>query len=305
MRFTNKHNLPEAVFKALIKDTYSKGKAKYTSTSLLKSPRQLQLVTRHDDEIVKDCIDMLWSLLGTAVHNIFEEEVEDNAIAELRVYIKVLEQIIGGQLDHYKDGQISDYKCTSVWSWIFGSRIKEWTEQQNIYAELYRENGFDVNGLRIIAIFRDWKESEFIKNPTQYPPLPIMVINLEVWRPDQIRPFIEYRTRLHMANENVPDDDLPLCTEQEMWAKPTAFAVYKNKQVKAKKVKGLNSVEDAEQYIAACHPMDKKPATYRIEVRPGKRVRCEKYCDAAPFCNQYQQFLKEMKKDETTSVGEH
>lgn len=240
---------------------------------------------------------MLWSLLGTAVHNIFESEVEDEAIAEMRVYITVLEQIIGGQLDHYVDGQITDYKCTSVWSWIFGSRIAEWTEQQNIYGHLYRKNKLPVKGLRILAVFRDWKETEFLKNPKQYPPLPIMVINLEVWPEDACEKFIESRTALHLVNENVPDDDLPFCTEQEMWAKPTTYAVYKDKQKKAKKVKGLLCPLDAERYIENCHAKDKKPAKYRIEVRPGKRVRCEKYCDAAPFCNQYQQYLKEQQNE--------
>lgn len=295
MRFTNKYNLPEAVFKALIRDNYNAGDSDYSCTTLLKPPRIVQLTRRHVKEIIKDAMDMLWSLLGTAVHNIFEEEVEEGAVAEVRMYIDSLNKKIGGQLDHYKDGVISDYKCTSVWSWIFGSRIKEWTEQQNIYAEIYRKNGFTVNKLQIIAVFRDWKENEFIRNPQQYPPLPIMVIDLEVWPEGSTKTFIDYRTQLQIDAESLSDDELPLCTEQEMWAMPTKYAVMKSKNKKASRV--FLTVEEAQDYID--NVKDKKPAAYRIDVREGKRNRCAKYCDAAPFCNVYQTWLKEQEnKDE-------
>ncbi len=32
---------------------------------------------------------------------------------------------------------------------------------------------------------------------------------------------------------------------------------------------------------------------YAIEVRPGERTRCEKYCQVNGFCSQYQKYLKE------------
>ena len=298
MRYTNKHNLPPAVFKALTQDNYNAGESDYSCTTLLKPPRIVQLTRRHDDEIIKDAMDMLWSSLGTAVHNMFEANVEEGAVAEVRMYIDSLKKKIGGQLDHYKDGVISDYKCTSVWSWIFGSRVKEWAEQQNIYAAIYRKNGFTVKTLQIIAVFRDWKESEFLRNPQQYPPLPIMIINLEVWPEGNTKPFIDYRTQLQIDAETLSDDELPLCTEQEMWAMPTKYAVMKNKNKTASRV--LLSLEDAKEWIINAELKAKKPATYKVVVREGKRNRCAKYCDASEFCNVYQAWLKEQEnKDES------
>ena len=290
MRFTNESNLPPAVFGALTQDDYDPGESDYSCTTLLKPPRIVQLERRHGSECVKACVKQLWSLLGRAVHLIFENNTEEDAIAEVRMYVESNGKKIGGMLDHYKDGVITDYKCTSVWSWIYGSRIQGWTEQANIYAEIYRANGFDVKELRIIAVFRDWKESEFIKNPSQYPPEELMVINLEVWDAGLAKPFIDQRTAIHVAQENTPDNDLPLCTDKDTWAKPDKYAVMKNKLIRASRV--LDTEEDALAWIEQAKAKDKKPASYRIEFRPGSRPRCERYCDVAPFCNQYQEFLK-------------
>jgi hypothetical protein len=296
MKFTNETNLPPAVFDALTKDNYDPGESDYSCTTLLKSPRMVQLGRRHVGEIVKACVKQLWSLLGRAVHLIFEDNTEDDAIAEVRMYIDSNGKKIGGMLDHYKDGVITDYKCTSVWSWIFGGRIKGWTEQANIYAEIYRANGFDVKELQIIAVFRDWKLSEFIKNPSKYPPEELMVIKLEVWEAGLAKPFIDQRTAMHVAEETTPDDGLPLCSSEEIWAKPDKYAVMKNKLIRASRV--LDTEEDALAWIEQAHAKDKKAAEYRIDFRPGSRPRCEHYCDVAPFCNQYQEFLK---SQETTN----
>lgn len=293
MNYTNNHNLPTAVFEALTNDSYDPGESDFSCTTLLKSPRMVWLEKRHADELVEDAMGRLWSVLGTAVHNIFEEHVEDDAVAEIRMYLEVLGKKIGGQLDHYKRAVISDYKCTSVWTWIYGSRISEWTEQQNIYAEIYRENGFDVKKLQIIAVFRDWKETDFLKNPSQYPPQPIMIINLDVWGKGKARPFIEQRTQLMLDAEHLADEDLPLCSEQEMWAMPTKYAVMKNALVRASRV--LLTQEEAEEYIVNAKAKDKQASTYRVEVRQGKRNRCERYCSAAPFCSQHKQFLADNK----------
>lgn len=292
MKFTNTHNLPEAVYRALIKNDYSAGESDYSATTLIKSPRMVQLGRRYMSQMECDAMDRVWSVLGTAVHKVFEEHTEDEAVAEVRMYMDVAGRKIGGALDHFRDGLVSDYKCTSVWSWIYGSRIKEWTEQLNIYADLYRENGYDVKGLRIVALFRDWKESELLKNPDQYPPQPIMCINLELWGAGKTLEYISGRVEQHKACEDMPDNELPRCTEQEMWAKPTKYAVMKNTNKRASRVFELSDLAD--EYVAHALTKAKKKDTFHIEVRPGGRTRCAKYCDASKFCDQYQAYLKEL-----------
>ena len=61
-------------------------------------------------------------------------------------------------------GKIIDYKTTSAWTTVFQSQIKEWTEQLNCYAYLYRTQGFSVDKLEIIAIYRDWSRTNALKD---------------------------------------------------------------------------------------------------------------------------------------------
>src|SRR5512138_1815562 len=132
MKYSNKHSLPEEVFKVLTKERYSGGKnTDYSVTTLKSPPRIVQLERRHWDELEEDAIDNLWSMFGQMAHNLLEEHGSDESMTEERIYLNILDRTISGQVDHYKDGVITDYKVTSAWSLVYGSRVKEWEEQLN------------------------------------------------------------------------------------------------------------------------------------------------------------------------------
>ena len=82
-----------------------------------------------------------------------------------------------------------------------------------------------------------------------------------------------------MAVEN--DDDLPFCTDEERWQRPSKFAVGKKKTKRALRV--LDSHEEAEDWMVTTGKGE------YIEERPGQAIRCENYCDVAPFCNQWKE----------------
>ena len=82
MIITNQHNLPEPVFKALTHSDYSRGSSNRSVTQLIDSPRVRILRKEHDDEIFEDASDMLWSVLGTSVHHMFEQHQPDGHIVE-------------------------------------------------------------------------------------------------------------------------------------------------------------------------------------------------------------------------------
>jgi hypothetical protein len=77
MKITNKHNLPEPIYRALTEDNYSRGNSDLSVTQLIDSPRIRILKHRHNDEITEDASEMLWSVLGTAVHTMFEQHEPD------------------------------------------------------------------------------------------------------------------------------------------------------------------------------------------------------------------------------------
>jgi len=165
VRLTNKHNLPTPVVNSLTKDNYSRGASNRSITQLIDSPRIRILRAEHDAEMTEDASDKVWSVLGTAVHNMFEDAVsEKEHISEERLFIEQDGWEISGAIDLQEtesDGSVtvSDYKCTSVWSVMYGKA--EWANQLNAYAWLVRHvKKVPVSSCQIVAVLRDWKLSE-------------------------------------------------------------------------------------------------------------------------------------------------
>ena len=171
MKITNKFNLPETILNVLARPTYSKGKANISATELINSPRIVQLKRKHWDEVEEDASSMVWSLFGSAVHNILEHGKQDNHIVEERVHITHEGWHISGAVDLqevYEDGiVINDYKTTTAWA--VQNDKPEWEEQLNIYAWLIQKaKNKPVKGLRIVAIVRDWSQRDAV-NREGYP----------------------------------------------------------------------------------------------------------------------------------------
>ena len=165
MKLTNQFGLPEPFFRAVLNDKYSRGNAHYSVTDLIRPPRITILSRRHWEEIEEDVSERIWALLGRAVHAILEAAEPDNALTEERLFAEVAGRTISGASDLFHDGVVSDYKVTSIWTRIFGSRLEDWTLQLNFYAFLFRQIGFPVQALKIICIYRDWTPPKMIVAP--------------------------------------------------------------------------------------------------------------------------------------------
>ena len=291
MKLTNNFNLPETFINVIRRPQYSRGKSQISVTEILNSPRIVQLRQKHMDEITEDAADMVWSLFGSAVHNILQHGKGDNHIVEERLHLDFNGWHISGAIDLQELNPngvgIRDYKVTSAWA--VQQDKKEWVEQLNLYAWLVEKVKFmKVTDLQIIGIVRDWSRRE-AATKEGYPQAPIVTINIPLWDMETREAFIVERLSKH--NEAVfsmgMGDDVEECTPEEMWEKPTVYAVRKIGGVRAKSLHG--SKEKAEEELATLNV--KKP-DYEIEVREGGRTRCEGFCQVAPFCSQYKQYLE-------------
>jgi hypothetical protein len=291
MKLTNNFNLPETFINVIKRPQYSRGKSQISVTEILNSPRIVQLRQKHMDEITEDAADMVWSLFGSAVHNILEHGKGENHIVEERLHLDFNGWHISGAIDLQELNPngvgIRDYKVTSAWA--VQQDKKEWVEQLNLYAWLVEKVKFmKVTDLQIIGIVRDWSRRE-AATKEGYPQAPIVTVNIPLWDMETREAFIVERLSKH--NEAVfsmgMGDDVEECTPEEMWEKPTVYAVRKIGGVRAKSLHG--SKEKAEEELATLNV--KKP-DYEIEVREGGRTRCEGFCQVAPFCSQYKQYLE-------------
>lgn len=175
---------------------------------------------------------------------------------------------------------LSDYKFTSTYSFMFGEK-PEWVAQLNMYAALYRANGFEVKAAQIVAVLRDHSKMRAKREP-DYPQVAVLVQPIELWTPEEQEAFLAERIKLHQEAESLSDNDLPMCTDEERWKKDDVWAV-KKKGNKRAIPGGLHSTVESANAWAIIKGLI--PTTVEIEHRRGSYVRCENYCAVKEFCS--------------------
>ena len=273
MIWTNERNLPAPLVSAIRNDPY-KAVGDISVTALLKPPKVRALEFVHKEEITEDVSDHVWRLLGQSVHAILERADTSNHLAEERLSADVMGWTVSGQVDLLdSEGVLTDYKVTSVWSFLLGDK-PDWEAQANIYRWLYKKAGFDVKKLQIVAILRDWTSSR--ADDEGYPNCAIHVVDIPIWDDAKVLKFVEERVALHQAAlRSVAGVN---CSDEERWARPDTWAVKKAGAKRAKRV--FKNPQEAQQMAAA--------EKLEVEHRPGENVRCERFCVVSRWCAQFQ-----------------
>lgn len=284
-KWTNKWNAPAPLAALLGRDTYSRGASRLSCTQIIDSPRISLLKERHKDGVTRDISDRIWALFGTAVHKLIEDGSPhcDWHLKEERIFTEVEGWAVSGAIDCQvlgDDGSVElwDWKVTRAWS--VKQEKREWVNQLNVLAYFVeKERGLVVKGLHIGALLRDWTSRQ-AENDENYPPSPIHVVDIPLWSYAEREAYVIERVRMHQATDMLDslDEELPECTDAEMWTVPPTFAVMKKGGKRATKV-------FAEQDEAFAFAEEKGP-DYGVLQRPGERLRCENYCEVAEFCSQ-------------------
>ena len=273
MKILNKMNLPDNLVRAVTFSDYNRGEVDYSVTGLLNPPRILALKEKHKDELVEDASDRIWAAIGSAAHELFRRS-GGSAILEKRFFCNIAGKRISGQVDYIGTAkEICDFKITSVWS-MKGEAKKEWEQQLNIYRWMCAQHQIEVNKLRIIAIGRDWSKREATRD-ADYPQAQVVVFDLPVWDLAETERFIRERIALHEAAKT----KLPECSPEDRWQKDDCFAMMKNGRKTAVKLHWKREL--AELHLQAAGK------GHFIQERKGTSIRCESYCSAAPFCEQW------------------
>eukprot|EP00918_Siedleckia_nematoides_P026181 GHVU01056465.1.p1 GENE.GHVU01056465.1~~GHVU01056465.1.p1 ORF type:complete len:306 (-),score=41.16 GHVU01056465.1:530-1447(-) len=305
MKITNTYNLPEFLMRVSKKKRYSRGNADESATGLIRPPRIARLSALHYKDMEKDISDEIWSMLGTSFHELAAFGADKNYLPEERLFMDREGWTISGAIDLQKVGKtpdgriqviIKDYKMTTIYGWQ--KEKPEWAQQQNIYAELVRKcKGWEVVGIDIIGLLRDWRKSE-VERTEGYPPAPIQELPLDVWTSEECLEYIDERIRTHQDSMARVDfgEELPHCSDEERWSQPSKWAVMKNENKRATKV--FETAEAAETGLKFYEEKAKKGDTFFIEHRPGTFSRCVgDWCGVAQWCDQLQSEKKEDKDE--------
>ena len=282
MKISNIYNLPQPFVDLVSGDTYSKGESDITTTGLAQPPKIAELTRRHASEITMDASEKVWTMMGTANHYVLEQIALRNPeryVTEKRFYVDIDGVKLGGQIDLFdrETETLWDYKVSSVYKAMSDDKL-EWTKQANVNKLLCEHNGIHPKKLAILLVMKDWKrkEAEF---KADYPKCAIQEIPLPIWREEETLAYIKSRINLHNAAKLIEvEDAIPVCTEEERWARPTTWAVLKERGAKRAVNGGLYELESE----AIAHA---KRISGAIEKRDGSNPRCENYCQVRQWCN--------------------
>lgn len=291
VRVTNKFGLPQPLVEAVSNNKYSSGKSDYTTTQLAGTPaRQLVLRKQHWNEISEDVADLIYSLSGQSKHVVLERAAEFckeyHYLAETRFYIKRKGKTIGGQIDLYDENKLILYDWKETGVYAASHELKpEWIAQGNINRTMLIENGYPVEKIINIVLYRDWKKSE-VGRKEKYPEHQVQPFEIPIWTTKETEEFIAKR----IAEFERAKKKLPLCSNEERWKTPDLYALIKKGNKKATKL--FDSAQAAESELSVFKMM-----SYEVQFRPGVNKRCESYCNVAFACQQYAEIKAREEKE--------
>jgi len=292
MRITNRLNLPMPIVEAIKNKQYSKGESDITVTTLINPIQQTILKERYEEELEEDAADRIYALQGESIHTILERAGQNlpNFIVEKRFYYSYRGLKLGGQIDIFdiEHGMLQDYKVTSVYSIKDGPK-EEYVKQANINSFILRKNGYNVKGLQIVAILRDWSKGQYEREladskakgfKCKYPSQQVVILPIPIVDDLDIEMYIHERIEEYRKSSELPDSSLPECSKEERWAKDDVYAVMQDGKKKAYKL--FSDEESAKIFIE-----ENSDKELHLVKRHGVSTRCESFCAVKDKCPQY------------------
>lgn len=255
MKYTNKHNLPDYAERWLKADEYDHEENTITASNILQPTQQMILYKRHPDELESDVSDFMAARFGTAMHDSFEKVEIPNSEKEKRLRTFFNGSVVTGKFDlmldmHEPVQKLVDLKTTSAWSMVFGRRDEEYVKQLSIYRWLAHRNGYNVGeNAEIFLVFTDW-QSSMAKKGGNYPATRIAKKDIVLMSLEQTEEMISKKLIEIASVEAVASEDLPECTDEELWkdksgkAKRCGYCSAKKVCAQYKRMKEAGTVAD-------------------------------------------------------------
>lgn len=310
-QYANASAVPLSLGVFLATDNYDHDEATISATSLIKPIRQIVLGARVPaDGAVVDLVQMVASRMGTAIHDAIERSWKDNHVTAMRalgypqkvidrvrinpalaevtdeiipIYLEQREQkqvgkfIVSGKFDFIGDGRLEDFKTTSTYTVMKGSNDEKYILQGSIYRWL---NPLKVtkDEMAIQFIFTDWSKAKAMQDP-KYPQNRIQQKLLPLKSILETDAFIKRKLEQVERLWDAPEEDIPLCSAEDLWRSEPVFKYYKNPQSTKRSTKNFDTYHDAQ-----VRRQEDGNVGVVIEV-PGQVTAC-KYCSAFAACSQ-------------------
>ena len=324
MKITNEHDVSLALAVWLLYDEYDYvDNPKYLSATTLLKPLK-QIVMKHRVDFSNESIDVMdfaQASMGTGLHDSIEKAWKlghKSALKKLGYPDRVINAVvinptkedfdknpdlipvyierrgtknlrgwlIGGKFDIVTEGLLQDFKSTSTYSWVAGSRDDEHKMQGSIYRWIH-DDVITEDVIRINYIFTDFVKYMAASNP-KYPARRIMHKDIPLLSYERTEAWLNEKLQLIEKYWDAPESEIPECTDEELWRTEPQFKYFSDP---AKvDVPGARSTKNFDDMISARKFMAEKGGKGAIKVVEGQVKRCE-YCAVAPICKQRERYF--------------
>lgn len=316
--FSNRNNIPLSLAVYLASDNYDYNKDPNTIsvTTLLKPVRQVVLAARVPESLgVIDIGSLVQARMGQAVHDAIERSWVENhhdSLATLGYPKKVIDLVrinptdeelagnpdlipiyleqraskrfgkwlLSGKFDFIGDGRVEDFKTTSTFTWTNNTKDEDYILQGSMYRVLNPEK-ITQDVMAIQFIFTDWSALR-ARTEKNYPPSRSMERVLTLRPLAETERFIVDKLGQLERNWDLPEAELPLCNDKELWRSDPVFKYYKkpeNDKPGGRSTKNFDNRHDAQLLFVSDGSIGK------VKEVPGSPMAC-KYCAAFPICSQ-------------------
>lgn len=321
MKITNESGVNLALAVWLLHDEYDYiNTPNYISaTRLMKPLRQLILPSRiPKEERTADVSDFISVALGHSLHDSIEKawkigykrslkllgypdalieriaiNPDSEFLAEHKDAVPIyLEQratrslngyTIGGKFDMVAEGIVHDNKSTSAYTWVYGGRDDEHQLQGSIYRWLNPDK-ITEDFIRICYIFTDWQKAASKTNPN-YPQSRVATKDIPLMSEAATEQWIVSKLALFEKYKDTPENELPECTDEELWRSEPQYKYYSDPTKTAgRSTKNFDNPADARAFQA------EKGGKGVVITVVGEPKRCG-YCDAFSVCTQKDKYI--------------
>lgn len=301
-----------AVFLATDNYDYSADPNTLSATTLIKPVRQIILETRVPrEDVTIDLAQMLPSRMGSAIHDSIETAWTQNhkqAMSALGLPKGVIDSIrinpdpshedmdeiipvyleqrahkevdgftISGKFDFVGDGRLEDFKTTSVYSYILGSNDEAYILQGSIYRWL-NPKIITQDVMAIQFLFTDWSSAQAKRDPT-YPQQRYLSRTFNLLSLEQTERFIKDKIAQIKRYWDAPEEEIPHCSDKELWRSAPVFRYYKNPEKTGRSTKNFDTRQEALARLV-------KDGNVGIIREHSGQVRACRYCRAFSACTQ-------------------
>ena len=312
-KYANTSSVPLSLAVFLASDFYDHDQDENTisATALIKPLRQIVLSARVPEDMTPvDLVNLVPSRMGSAIHDAIERSWKDNysnALAILGYPKRVIEKIrinpkpeeltdgvipiymeqrakktvgkftVTGKYDFIGDGRVEDFKSTSTYTATNNTNDEKYIWQGSIYRWLNPQI-ITKDEMAIQFIFTDWSKAKAMADP-KYPQQRIQQRILPLKSIQETDAFVTRKLNQIEQYWGATEEQLPPCTDTDLWRSEPVFKYYKNPEKRARSTKNFDNRHDAQlRYI--------EDGSVGIVVeQPGQVTAC-KYCPAFAVCSQ-------------------